>query len=152
VVGTKEGARDHPAGSNHQGRSWGVKLGARAAEALATTPRRPRRIRREIEQHGMEAVMERHGGRPRRTRIKPGTIALLCRLKGEASSIRTFRCGTFMSTSLKARRKGLLQLAASDAAGSGVAEKESGRGQYRRERRPLVGIPVLGLLECSPSA
>jgi len=54
-----------------------------AAEVLAITPRQLRRIRREIEQHGMEAVMDHRGGRPRRKRIKAGTIALLCRLKRE---------------------------------------------------------------------
>jgi len=52
-----------------------------AAEILAITARHLRRIRRAVERHGMEAVMDQRGGRPRRRRIKAGTIELLCRLK-----------------------------------------------------------------------
>jgi hypothetical protein len=42
-----------------------------------------RRIRHAIERSGMSAVMEQRGGRPRRKRIPPATIALRCRLKHE---------------------------------------------------------------------
>lgn len=69
------------------------------AEVLAITPRQLRRIRREIEQHGMEAVMDHRGGRPRRKRIKAGTIAPLCRLKRDLYP--DFSVRTFMSRSLK---------------------------------------------------
>jgi len=57
--------------------TWGE-----AAVVLGITERHLRRIRRVVERHGMEAVLERRGGRTvRRRRIKAATIELLCRLK-----------------------------------------------------------------------
>jgi truncated hemoglobin YjbI len=54
-----------------------------AADIIGITPRQMRRIRRAIEHGGMSAVMDQRGGRSRRKRILPATIAMLCRLKGE---------------------------------------------------------------------
>ena len=70
-----------------------------AAAIVGVTPRQMRRIRHAIESHGMSAVMDQRGGRPRRKRIKAGTIELLCRLSAMYTPI--FRCGTFTNTSAK---------------------------------------------------
>ena len=51
------------------------------SEVLGITARQVRRIRRAVERHGMEALIDQRGGRPRRKWIKAGTIAMLCRLK-----------------------------------------------------------------------
>jgi transposase len=51
------------------------------AEIVGVTPRQMRRIRWRVEHYGLDAVMDQRGGRPRRKRIKAGTIELLCRLK-----------------------------------------------------------------------
>jgi winged helix-turn helix protein len=40
-----------------------------AADIIGVTPRQMRRIRRAIERHGMSAVMDQRGGRPRRKRV-----------------------------------------------------------------------------------
>jgi transposase len=114
-----------------------------AAEVLAITPRQLRRIRREIEQHGMEAVMDHRGGRPRRKRIKVGTIALLCQLKRELYpdfSVQHFYEQVSEKHGVKVSYN-WLRLMLQEA---GVVEKEPGRGQYRRrrERRPMVGMLV----------
>src|ERR1700751_1846974 len=58
------------------GRGW-----VRAAEIVGVTPRQMRRMRWRVEHYGLDAVMDQRGGRPRRKRIKAGTIELLCRLK-----------------------------------------------------------------------
>jgi transposase len=52
-----------------------------ASEILGISARHMRRLRRKVERWDMSAVMDRRGGRPRRKRIKAGTIELLCRLK-----------------------------------------------------------------------
>ena len=52
-----------------------------AAQVLGITPRHMRRVRRVIERYGMEAVLAQRRGRPRRRRIRAGTIELLIRLK-----------------------------------------------------------------------
>jgi transposase len=52
-----------------------------ASEILGISARHMRRLRRKFERWGMSAVMDQRGGRPRRKRIKAGTIELLCRLK-----------------------------------------------------------------------
>ena len=52
-----------------------------AAEIIGIKPRQMRRIRWRVEHYGLDAVMDQRGGRPRRKRIKAGTIELLCRLK-----------------------------------------------------------------------
>jgi hypothetical protein len=50
-----------------------------ASEILGVSARHMRRLRRQVECWGMSAVMDQRGGRPRRKRIKAGTIELLCR-------------------------------------------------------------------------
>jgi transposase len=52
-----------------------------AAEVLGISARQMRRLRCKVERGGISAVMEQRGGRPRRKRIKAGTIELLCPLK-----------------------------------------------------------------------
>jgi hypothetical protein len=52
-----------------------------AAGILGISARHMRRLRHKVERWGMSAVMDQRGGRPRRKRIKAGTIELLCRLK-----------------------------------------------------------------------
>ena len=52
-----------------------------AAQVLGITPRHLRRSRRGYQRSGISAVMDQRGGRPRRKRIKPGTVELLIRLK-----------------------------------------------------------------------
>jgi hypothetical protein len=91
----------------------------------------------------MSAVMDQHGGRPRRKRIKAGTIELLCRLKRDVYadfSLRQF----YEHVTEKHRVKvsyNWLRLMLQEA---GVVSKEPARGQYRRQRewRPLVGMLV----------
>src|ERR1700731_4596583 len=68
-----------------------------ASEILGISARHMRRLRRKLERWGMSAVMDQRGGRPRRKRIKAGTIELLCRLKRDVYA--DSRCGTFTSTS-----------------------------------------------------
>jgi hypothetical protein len=48
---------------------------------VGISARHMQRLRRKVECRGMSAVMAQRGGRPRRKRIKAGTIELLCRLK-----------------------------------------------------------------------
>jgi hypothetical protein len=87
-----------------------------ASEILGVGARHMRRLRRQLECWGMSAVMDQRGGRPRRKRIKAGTIELLCRLKRRLCR---FLAAPFLRTRHReARREGLLQLAAPDAAGS----------------------------------
>src|SRR5436305_14135749 len=52
-----------------------------ASEILGISARHMRRLRRKVERWGMSAVMDHRGGRPRRKRIKAGTVELFCRLK-----------------------------------------------------------------------
>ncbi|HKM99874.1 MAG TPA: hypothetical protein VJX23_05115 [Candidatus Binataceae bacterium] len=116
---------------------------AQAAEVLAITPRHMRRVRRAVERHGMEAVMDQRGGRPRRRRIKAGSIALLCRLKREVYpdfSVQHFYEHVTEKHAVKVSYN-WLRLMLQEA---GVVEKEPARGKYRRrrERRPLVGMLV----------
>jgi hypothetical protein len=119
--------------------TWGE-----AAVVLGITERHMRRIRRVVERHGMEAVLERRGGRTvRRRRIKAATIELLCRLKRDVYgdfSVRHF----YEQVTEKHRVKvsyNWLRLMLQEA---GVVEKEPARGKYRRrrERRPMVGMLV----------
>src|ERR1017187_2204857 len=121
----------------------GQLSGAQAAEVLAIAPRHMRRGRRAVERHGMEAVMDQRGGRPRRRRIKAGSIALLCRLKREVYpdfSVQHFYEHVTEKHAVKVSYN-WLRLMLQEA---GVAEKEPARGKYRRrrERRPLVGMLV----------
>ena len=52
-----------------------------AAQVLGITPHHLRRSRRGYQRSGISAVMDQRGGRPRRKRIKSGTVELLIRLK-----------------------------------------------------------------------
>ena len=114
-----------------------------AAEILAITPRHMRRIRRGIERYGMSVVMDQRGGRPRRKRIKAGTIALLIRLKRDLYADFSVRHFYEQVTEKHAVQVSYnwLRLMLQEA---GAVEKQPARGQYRRrrERRPLVGMLV----------
>jgi transposase len=114
-----------------------------AAEIIGVTPRQMRRIRWRVEHDGLDAIMDQRGGRPRRKRIKAGTIELLCRLKRDLYpdfSLRHF----YEHVSEKHRVKvsyNWLRLMLQEA---GIVAKEPARGKYRRqrERRPMVGMLV----------
>ena len=87
--------------------------------------------------------MDQRGGRPRRKRIKAGTIELLCRLK------RDIYPGLLAAAFLRIRHRearvkvsyNWLRLMLQEA---GLVEREPARGKYRRrrERRPMVGMLV----------
>ncbi len=114
-----------------------------AAEVLAISARQMRRIRWAVEHHGLEAVMDRRGGRPRRKRIKAATVQMLCRLKRDIYpdfSLRHFYEQVTEKHALKVSYN-WLRLMLQEA---GVVEKEPARGKYRRrrERRPMVGMLV----------
>src|SRR6202047_112416 len=112
-----------------------------AAEILGISARHMRRLRRKFERWGMSAVMDQRGGRPRRKRIKAGTIELLCRLKRDVYpdfSLRHFYEHVTEKHGVKVSYN-WLRLMLQEA---GVVQKEPARGQYRRrrERRPMVGM------------
>ena len=114
-----------------------------ASEIIGVSARQMRRIRRKVEVWGMSAVMDQRGGRPRRQRIKAGTIELLCRLKSEVYpdfSLRHFYEQVTEKHGVKVSYN-WLRLMLQEA---GVVQKEPARGKYRRqrERRPLVGMLV----------
>ena len=114
-----------------------------ASEILGISARHARRLRHKVERWGMSAVMDQRGGRPRRQRIKAGTIELLCRLKRDVYadfSLRHFYEHVTEKHGVKVSYN-WLRLMLQEA---GVVEKEPARGQYRRqrERRPLVGMLV----------
>jgi transposase len=114
-----------------------------AAQVLGITPRHLRRIRRGYQHSGISAVMDQRGGRPRRKRIKPGTVELLIRLKRDVYgdfSVRHFYEQVTEKHQVKVSYN-WLRLMLQEA---GVVEKEPARGRYRRkrERRPMVGMLV----------
>jgi transposase len=114
-----------------------------AAEIIGIKPRQMRRIRWRVERYGLDAVMDQRGGRPRRKRIKAGTIELLCRLKRDIYpdfSLRHFYEHVTEKHGVKVSYN-WLRLMLQEA---GVVEKEPARGKYRRqrERRPMVGMMV----------
>jgi transposase len=116
---------------------------AQAADIAGVSTRQMRRMRYSIERHGLSAVMDQRGGRPRRKRISAGTIALLVRLKRDIYadfSLRHFYEQVTEKHALKVSYN-WLRLMLQEA---GVVEREPGRGKYRRrrERRPLVGMVV----------
>jgi len=87
--------------------------------------------------------MDQRGGRPRRKRIKAGTIELLCRLKRDIYpnfSLRHFYEHITEKHGVKVSYN-WLRLMLQEA---GVVQKEPARGKYRRqrERRPMVGMLV----------
>src|SRR5437660_954931 len=114
-----------------------------AAEIIGIKPRQMRRICWRVEHYGLEAVMDQRGGRPRRKRIKAGTIELLCRLKRDIYpdfSLRHFYEHVTEKHGVKVSYN-WLRLMLQEA---GVVQKEPARGKYRRqrERRPMVGMLV----------
>jgi transposase len=114
-----------------------------AAEIIGIKPRQMRRLRWRVEHYGVDAVMDQRGGRPRRKRIKAGTIELLCRLKRDIYpdfSLRHFYEHVTEKHGVKVSYN-WLRLMLQEA---GVVEKEPARGKYRRrrERRPMVGMMV----------
>src|SRR5215471_3351252 len=114
-----------------------------AAEIIGIKPRQMRRIRWRVEHYGLDAVMDQRGGRPRRKRIKAGTIELLCRLKRDVYpdfSLQHFYEHVTEKHGVKVSYN-WLRLMLQEA---GVVEKEPARGKYRRqrERRPMVGMMV----------
>jgi transposase len=114
-----------------------------AAQVLDITPRQLRRIRRRYQRWGISAVMDQRGGRPRRKRIKAGTVELLIRLKRDVYadfSVRHFYEQVTEKHQVKVSYN-WLRLMLQEA---GVVEKEPARGKYRRwrERRPMVGMLV----------
>jgi transposase len=114
-----------------------------ASEILGISVRHMRRLRRKLERWGMSAVMDQRGGRPRRKRIKAGTIELLCRLKRDVYadfSVQHFYEHVTEKHGVKVSYN-WLRLMLQEA---GVVEKEPARGRYRRrrERRPMVGMLV----------
>jgi transposase len=114
-----------------------------AAEIIGIKPRQMRRIRWRVEHYGLDAVMDQRGGRPRRKRIKAGTIELLCRLKRDVYpdfSLRHFYEHVTEKHGMKVSYN-WLRLMLQEA---GVVQKEPSRGKYRRqrERRPMVGMLV----------
>jgi transposase len=114
-----------------------------ASEILNISARHMRRLRRKVECWGMSAVMDQRGGRPRRKRIKAGTIELLCRLKRDVYadfSVRHFYEQVTEKHGLKVSYN-WLRLMLQEA---GVVPKEPTRGKYRRqrERRPMVGMLI----------
>src|SRR5205085_11639363 len=111
-----------------------------AAEIIGIKPRQMRRIRWRVEHYGLEAVVDQRGGRPRRKRIKAGTIELLCRLKRDVYpdfSLRHFYEHVSEKHGVKVSYN-WLRLMLQEA---GVVPKEPARGKYRRqrERRPMLG-------------
>jgi transposase len=114
-----------------------------AAEIVGVTPRQMRRIRWRVEHYGQDAVMDQRGGRPRRKRIKAGTIELLCRLKRDVYpdfSLQHFYEHVTEKHQVKVSYN-WLRLMLQEA---GIVEREPARGTYRRrrERRPMVGMLV----------
>src|SRR5438067_3403039 len=114
-----------------------------ASEILGISARHMRRLRRKVERWGMSAVMDQRGGRPRRKRIKAGTIELLCRLKRDIYpdfSLRHFYEHVTEKHGVKVSYN-WLRLMLQEA---GVVQKEPARGKYRRqrERRPLIGMLI----------
>jgi len=114
-----------------------------AADIIGVTPRQMRRIRRAIEQHGMSAVMDQRGGRPRRKRVRAQTLREICRLKRgmyAEFSMRHFYERLTEQHGIAVSYTYVRQVLQE----AGIVEKEPGRGRYRRrrERRPMVGMLV----------
>src|SRR3984893_5921587 len=114
-----------------------------ASEILGISVRHARRLRHKVERWGMSAVMDQRGGRPRRKRIKAGTIERLSRLRRGVYadfSLRHFYEHVTEKHGVKVSYN-WLRLMLQEAE---VVQKEPARGQYRRrrERRPMVGILV----------
>jgi hypothetical protein len=114
-----------------------------AAHICGITPRQMRRLKRQLDRGGFEAVVDHRGRTPRRQRIAVATLEQVCTLKRERYpdfSVQHFweqlreRHGVAISYTWT---KLTLQQA-------GLVEPSPGRGRYRRrrERRPLRGMMV----------
>jgi transposase len=113
-----------------------------AVEILGISARHLRRLRCKVERWGISPVMDQRGGRPRRKRIKAGTIELLCRLKRDVYadfSLRHFYEQVTEKHGVKVSYN-WLRLMLQEA---GLVQKEPA-GQYRRRRegRPPAGMLV----------
>jgi len=102
-----------------------------------------RRIRWRVEHYGLNPVMDQRGGRPRRKRIKAGTIELLCRLKRDVYpdfSLPHFYEHVTEKPGVKLSYH-WLRLMLQEA---GIVERAPARGKYRRrrQRRPMTGMLV----------
>ena len=114
-----------------------------AADICGITARQMRRMKRRYETYGYDGLVDGRGGRPRRKRIAVKTLEQLCRLKSEVYE--DFSVQHFWEQATEKHHLAVSYtwtLKALQAAG--LAEKSTGRGQYRRqrERRPLVGMLV----------
>jgi transposase len=113
---------------------------AQAAALLSVTERHMRRLRRRVEQTGLEGLVDGRSG-PRKKRVPESVIAEVCRLRRELYrdfSIRHFHDFLTTDHALElsySKTKSVVQAA-------GLAMKISGRGKYRRarERRPMRGM------------
>jgi transposase len=133
--------REARAGSGHQAitrqLSW-----VQAAEILGISPRHMRRVRRAVEEHGMEAVLDQRAGARGGGASRPPP-SLLCRPKRDVYadfSVRHFYERVTEKHQVKVSYNWLRRMLQE----AGVAAKEPARGKYRRrrERRPLVGMLV----------
>jgi transposase len=114
-----------------------------AATILRVSPRHLRRLRDLHEKGGMEALLDKRAGTPRRKRVKAKTVEEVLRLRRERYA--EFSVKHFHERLLEKHgfgisytwTKQLLQAA-------GLAEKAPARGKYRRkrERRPMRGMMV----------
>ena len=107
-----------------------------ASEIIGVSARHMRRMRRKVEVWGMSAVMDQRGGRPRRKRIKAGTIELLCRLKRDVYP--DFWLQHFTNTSLRSTALRCPKLVAADAAGS----RDRGARTRTRQVSPPARAPA----------
>lgn len=112
-----------------------------AAEIIGISPRHLRRVRRAVELHGSDALLDGRARNGPERRIAGATVAELCRLKREVYpdfSMRHFHEFAVEKHGLKVSyswTRGVLQAA-------GLVQRAPGRGKYRRrrERRPMVGM------------
>jgi transposase len=118
--------------------TWAV-----AATILGVGERQMRRIKERYEEHGVDGLHDRRGGRQRMRRVSVKTIQEVCRLKRDVYgdfSMKHFHEVVTEKHKLKLSYT-LLRTLLQDA---GLVEKAPGRGKYRRkrERRPMVGMLV----------
>ena len=114
-----------------------------AGAILRMSGRHIRRLRARFEEFGVAGLMDRRGGRSRRRRVRPETIAEVCRLKSDVYpdwSMQHFHERVTEKHGLKLSYT-LMRSVLQDA---GIVEKARARGKYRRkrERRPMVGMLV----------
>jgi transposase len=112
-----------------------------AAWICGITERHMRRLKQRYEQWGYDGLVDQRGGRSRRKRIALETIEQICALKRQRYA--DFSVQHFWEKVREEHQVDIgytwLKLALQAA---GLAEKNPGRGRYRRrrERRPLRGM------------